>query len=152
MRTTERRTGQRSRSNGLTSGIVGSLLQAGLSTLREQASTEAQQLTQLIREQGDHYLQKRKSRAADELTRIGDAVQLTADKLHEENIDALAEYVDSAAESFERAAQFLEQRNLKDLGRDLERLARRQPAVVLGALFVGGFALGRFVKSGLSQE
>jgi hypothetical protein len=132
--------------------LLASLLQAGYSSLREQAASEAKQVTQLVCEQGDRYLQQRKSRVADELERIGEAVQLSADKLHDGNIDALAGYADSAAQGIDRMARFLEQRDLRDIGGELERLARRRPAVVMTAMFLSGLALGRFIKSGLSQR
>jgi hypothetical protein len=152
MKTTQRRRRRNEPHNGLSSNLVTSLLQMGVSTLRQQAGSEARHLTDVIREQGTRYLQERKSRAADELARIGDAVQGTADKLHDEQIDSLAEYVESAARGFERAAQFLQQRELSDVGQELQRLARRQPALTMAAMFVTGLAVGRFLKSGLSHR
>jgi hypothetical protein len=90
-------------------------------------------------------------RAAEELSHLGAAVRRAADKLHDQKSGGLAEYVDTAAEKIDSAATFLEERDLAELAQQVGQVARRNPAVVMGGLFLAGLAVGRFIKAGQAQ-
>lgn len=127
-------------------------LRGSLTTLREQATAQAADVTQRLRERGSEMLAEQKLRAAEELSHLGAAVRRAADKLHDTNSTALATYVDTAAQKLDGAAQFLEEQDLSALAEEVGRFARRNPAWVVGGLFVTGLAIGRFLKAGESNR
>lgn len=132
------------------SSAVSTILRGGLETLREQAGTQAAYLGEFIRDQGDRFLRDRKERVADELSNVGRAIRVAADKLLD-NDEWLGGYVNTAAAGVERTAKFIGRRDLAELGQDFERFARRHPAAVLGGLFAVGLVAGRFARAGLTD-
>ncbi len=56
-------------------------------------------------------------------------------------------YVRQAGEQVRRAAEYLEKSDVKQLARDTESFARRQPAAFLGGAFVLGVVAARLFKS-----
>jgi hypothetical protein len=58
-----------------------------------------------------------------------------------------SEFSSSAAEKIQRAANYFERQDLNAVYRDVESLARRNPALVLGGAFALGFLAARFLKS-----
>ena len=61
--------------------------------------------------------------------------------------EAAAKYTNTAAQKLEDVAGYFENRNVREMARDLEGFARRNPAVFLGAAFGLGFLAARFLKS-----
>jgi hypothetical protein len=59
----------------------------------------------------------------------------------------VANLTDSLAEQVERLSSYLRDRDVRALRDDLENLARRQPAVALGAAVAVGMLVARFIKS-----
>lgn len=57
------------------------------------------------------------------------------------------QYVRQAGEQVRRAAEYLENTDMKQLASDTESFARRQPAVFLGGAFVLGVVAARFFKN-----
>jgi len=51
------------------------------------------------------------------------------------------------ADGIEKVASFFEGNNIGQIGADVERFARREPAIFLGAAFAIGLIGGRFLKS-----
>ncbi|MEX2016220.1 MAG: hypothetical protein WD873_06235 [Candidatus Hydrogenedentales bacterium] len=88
-----------------------------------------------------------KTRAAEKIEGYGSAVHRAADKLREENDENIAHYADMVAGEFDRVAGYLRQRDVRSLLRDVEDGIRRRPEVALGALFIAGLALARFLKA-----
>jgi hypothetical protein len=78
----------------------------------EQASAFTQTLTQTLREHGQTLMENQKSRAAAEIQHLGAAVRTAADRLHDQQSEALARYVDTAAESLDGVARYVEEMNL----------------------------------------
>jgi hypothetical protein len=59
----------------------------------------------------------------------------------------VCELAESAARQMDRAARYVRRSELRDVVRDLEELARRRPAVLVGGSFATGVLLARFLKS-----
>lgn len=57
------------------------------------------------------------------------------------------QYIRQAGEQVQRAADYLEKADVKQLTRDTESFARRQPVAFLGGAFVLGVVAARFFKS-----
>jgi len=66
--------------------------------------------------------------------------------------DAIARYVEKAADQIETCSRRLKEKDIDELATDVQRLARRQPAVFIGSAFVLGIAGARFLKSSRQQN
>jgi hypothetical protein len=60
-------------------------------------------------------------------------------------------YIEQAADQVERLSSYLQGNDLGRLVGDVERFARRQPAVFLGGMFLAGLIGARFLKSSQPQ-
>ncbi len=58
-----------------------------------------------------------------------------------------AKYSESVASQVEQFSRYLEKKDLRDVANDVERFARRNPAVFLGGAFALGLLAARFLKS-----
>ncbi len=58
-----------------------------------------------------------------------------------------AKYGDSLARQVEQVSDYLEKKDLRELVKDVEVFARRNPAVFIGGAFALGIAAARFLKS-----
>jgi len=58
-----------------------------------------------------------------------------------------AQYTDTAAKKLDDVARYLEGADVKQMARDLQSYARRNPAVFFGSAFTLGILAARFLKS-----
>ncbi len=145
---TRRDTGRNARSSGSVSGLV----RAVWSPLRPRAGARAELVARQLRRRRDELIREQKDRAARELATVGQAVRAAAERLHERRAHALAPYATAAAEGIEALARAIRRRDAAELAEDLRQAARRRPGAVIGAAFLAGVAVGRFVKAGLAPE
>lgn len=89
----------------------------------------------------------RKHATAQDLADVAEALQASADRMEQRDHSVAAGYVRQAAGGLEQVADSLERRDIVDLLRQTEDLARRQPGVFVGGAVIAGFALARFLKS-----
>ena len=87
-----------------------------------------------------------KQQGAERIDRIGRAVHGAADELGKE-IPQAADYVHTAAESLETAAEHLRNRSVDDLIGTFNRFARQQPVAAFAGAILAGFVVSRFIKS-----
>jgi len=113
----------------------------------EQAQQAAGQVVDQARQQVSSRLADQKDRAAEGLTSVAHALRQTSQQLHEQDQQAVTGYIESAASQVERVSNYLKQNDLGGLIDDVERFARRQPALFLGGTFVLGLLGARFLKS-----
>ncbi|OYD85095.1 hypothetical protein CHT98_06665 (plasmid) [Azospirillum brasilense] len=92
-------------------------------------------------------LETQTDRAADQLGSVANALHKAAEQLNEENNGTAAHYAGQAADRMERVADMLRNSTMDDMVGQVERFARRQPEVFVGAAFAVGFLFARFVKS-----
>lgn len=86
-------------------------------------------------------------RAADQLDTVAHALQSAAEQLKDENAGTAARYAGEAAHRVEEVADIIRNATVDDAIGRVERFARRNPEVFLGAAFGAGFLFARFVKS-----
>lgn len=122
-------------------------VKSGAQAVTEQAGQQAAEAARMIREHGTTMLGDQKQRAAGGLETVGSAIRGAAERLHEAKDDNIAHYMDAAAESVERASNYLKQRDVGQLFDDAQSLARRRPEWFFGGAFIVGLALGRFAKA-----
>jgi hypothetical protein len=61
--------------------------------------------------------------------------------------ERVAMLVDSASEQLKRVAEHIRQRGTEEIIHDIAAFAQRRPAVFIGAAFLVGVGIGRFLKS-----
>jgi hypothetical protein len=109
------------------------------------------ELSEQARKAAESQLFAGKTRAAEGLGSVADALRKTGEQLRSEEKTALTGYIDQAAHQVDVAAGYLKSRSLNDVIGDVESFARREPALFLGAAFVAGLVGGRFLKSSRPQ-
>jgi hypothetical protein len=97
-------------------------------------------------------INSQKDRATDGLGTMAQAVRQSTQQLRDQQHDTVAGYVEQAAEQIEKLSQTLKQKNVGELLSDAQRLARRQPALFVGAAFTLGLIGARVMKSSPPDE
>ena len=115
------------------------LLGSAADTLKERA-------TEALRNTASDFAEAGKQQGAERIDRLGRAVHGAADELGKE-IPQAADYVHTAAESLETAAEHLRNRSVEDLIGSFNRFARQQPLAAFTGAALAGFVLSRFIKS-----
>ena len=105
-----------------------------------------------VKERASAQLSAQKDRATDGLGTIVQAVRQTSDRLRDDQQDTIARYVESTAVQLERFADTLRDKNVDELLQDVQRLARRQPALFVGGSFALGLLAARFLKSSQTSD
>lgn len=97
------------------------------------------------REQVSSQFDTRKDKAVETIGNVASAIRDTSEKL--KGVGPLGDVAGRAADRIESVAEFFEGKHIGDVVRDVERFARREPALFLGAAFALGLIGGRFLKS-----
>lgn len=113
----------------------------------EAARQKATEAAEKAKQSGTQYAREKKARVAEEIGVFSGAIRKASDKLHEEQHDSIASYVDAAAEQLDQVRSSLESKDVGELVNDLQDFTRRRPEVVYGGLFVAGLAAMRFLKA-----
>ncbi len=97
-------------------------------------------------------IDEQKNRATTGLNNVADSIRKVGENLRdsdEQNViaETTARYGESLAEQIESLSGYLEEAKLKDIARDLEGFARRQPALFVGGAFMVGILAARFLKT-----
>ena len=123
---------------------------------KEQAMQKASELTRAVadgvRDEAERFFDEHKGRLGERVQRVGKGINQAAHALRAVRAEGLAEAVDSAAGRFDEVSQYLDERSLGDLVSDAGEFVRRNPAPVVGGLFLTGFLAARFVKASASRE
>jgi hypothetical protein len=120
---------------------------AQIREVKDQVVDQARNSFRQARDSATNSLSNSRQQAADRIGGIASAFRSTSDHLRSEHQAGVANLTDSLADQVERVSDYLRDRDLRDLGNDVENLARRQPALVLGAALAIGMLGARFFKS-----
>jgi hypothetical protein len=110
----------------------------------QQAATSAQRK---VGEQLRTSVDTGKTRAADTLDSIAQALTQSGQTLRDQNQSMPTEYVDRVGDQIRRASNYLRNTNVDQIVRNTEDFARRQPAIFLAGAFALGLIGARFLKS-----
>jgi hypothetical protein len=105
-----------------------------------------------VREGATSQLSTQKDRATEGIGSIAQAVRQSTQHLRDNQHDTIAEYVDQAANQLEQFSNRLKQKDVSELLRDAQQLAKKQPAVFIGAAFAVGLLGARFLKSSRERQ
>lgn len=92
-------------------------------------------------------LESRKGSIAGQVSALANALHSTADQLESQQQAGIARYAHEAADVVERFGSSIENKNLSDILRDVERVVRDHPAAVLGVSAFVGFLGTRFLRT-----
>ena len=94
---------------------------------------------------------EQKNRAADGLGGIADVFRSASNELRNDN-ETVAQYVDMASDQLRRFANHIRERGVSDMFDDVNRFARRNPAVFIGGAFLLGIGIARFMKASAARD
>ena len=120
--------------------------------MEQRNNTSGVGLMDRMKESAASQLGAQKDRATDGLGSVAQAVRQSTQQLRESKHETIAEYVEKAADQLERFSGRLKDRNIADLAREAQDLARRRPALFIGSAFALGLLGARFLKSSKDNE
>ena len=109
-------------------GARGQILQ-----VKDQVVDQAKNTFRDARDKASSSLGDSRRQAADQIGGIASAFHSASAHLRDENQERIAGLADSLAGQVDQVASYLRDANLDRMVRDVEHLARRQPALVFGA-------------------
>lgn len=89
-------------------------------------------------------------KAVETMETVASAIRETGAKL--KGVGPLADVAEQAADGVDKVAQFFDGKHVGDVFRDVERFARREPAIFIGAALAVGLIGGRFLKSSVRSQ
>jgi hypothetical protein len=121
--------------------------------LLQQAKQTTNEVVNQVQQQANSQINRQKETAASELSTVVNAVRRFGETLNNEGQGPIArfaaQYGDKAANNLDRAAQYLRDKDPKQLLNDVQNFGRRQPALLIGGAFLLGFAGARIIKSSM---
>ncbi|HYF38644.1 MAG TPA: hypothetical protein VD930_03065 [Gemmatimonadales bacterium] len=115
--------------------------------VKDQVVDQAKNTFQQARERAGSSLGESKGQFAEQFGTIADALRRTTEHLRSEDQERIAGLTDTVARQVEQVADYLRNKDARAMRQDLENLARRQPALVIGGALVLGLIGARFLKS-----
>jgi hypothetical protein len=115
--------------------------------MKEQVQQKIGDLKEQVAGQATGRLEEQKAAASGGLSTVAHAFRQTGAQLRGQEQEGVAQYIDQAAERIEQFSHYLGQRDMRELARDAEQFARREPALFLGGAFAVGMLAARFLKS-----
>lgn len=115
--------------------------------VKESVKDQAHHVADDVKEQARTQLAGQKEKAAEQLSGFGDALQETSKTLRDNDQNAVADYVERAADQIGQFNHYLRNHTVGELIDEAERYARREPALFLGAAALVGLAASRFFRA-----
>ena len=115
--------------------------------LKHRVVGQTKQALEQARDRAGSSLGESKEQLADQLGGLASAFRRTTEQLRDEDRTTVAGLTEAVAWRTDQAANYLRQANVRAARQDLERLARRRPALVLGGALALGLVTARFLKS-----
>jgi uncharacterized protein YukE len=109
--------------------------------------SEAAGVAQDVKRQGQEQFQAQKETAANQTEKLAGVVDRISEELKGQDQESLANYAGQLADSMKSFADSLRQRNLDELVKDTQQLARNNPTLFLMGSVAVGIALSRFLKA-----
>ena len=120
----------------------------GAQQVQEKASEAKDRTRARLSEQVDN----RSTQTGEQMKRTAGALRQTAQQLRGDQQAQPAQLIEGVAQRVERLGQYLTANDGDRLLRDVERMARRQPWLVVGGGVVLGFLAARFTKASSTRR
>lgn len=110
-----------------------------------------------VKEKAAGVLDEQKSKLTGGLSSVADSIRQVGENLRgadDENAIAqtTARYGETLAEKIESFSGYVENATIKDLAREAEDFARKQPALFIGGAFLVGILAARFLKTSAPDD
>jgi hypothetical protein len=115
--------------------------------VKDQVVGQAKNTLKQAREKAGSSLGESKGQVAAQFGSIAEALRRTTEHLRSEDQQRIAGLTETVARQADQVASYLRNKDASAMRADLENLARRQPAIVLGGALVLGLIGARFLKS-----
>jgi hypothetical protein len=115
--------------------------------VKDQVVGQARSSLEQARNRASSSLGESKGQFADQFGTIAEALRRTTEHLRSEDQQRIAGITDTVARQVDQVANYLRNKDAAAMRTDLENLARRQPALVLGGALILGLMGARFLKS-----
>src|SRR5690242_9083938 len=99
-------------------------------SLSEQASELAGEVTQAVKQEAEQFFDEQKGKVASRISSVGSMIDKAGRMLHAGKIDAVAQYVDMAADAATRACQYLEDHEAGEIAEDAGEFVKQHPGIV----------------------
>ena len=120
--------------------------------VKDQVVDQAKSTFREARDKAGSSLGDSRRQAAEQIGGLGAAIHSASSHLRGENQERIAGLADSLGDQVEQVASYLRDADFDRMVRDVESLARRQPALVFGAALAIGILGARFLKSSDSSR
>jgi hypothetical protein len=135
-------------SGGETGGEnIGGSAREQIREVKDQVVGQAKSTLQQARDRASSSLGESKTQFADQVGTVAQALRRTTEHLRSEDQQRIAGLTDTVARQVDQVANYLRNKDARAMRADLENLARRQPALVLGSALILGLIGARFLKS-----
>lgn len=118
----------------------------------EQVQQKASEAKVKTREQLRRQVDSRSTQAGEQMTKTGSALRQTAQELRGEQQEQQAKILEGVAERTDRFGRYLTETDGDRMLRDVERMARQRPWLVVGSGALVGFLAARFTKASSSRR
>ena len=115
--------------------------------VKDQVVGQAKTTLQQARDRASSSLGESKGQVAEQFGTIAAALRRTTEHLRSEDQQRIAGLTETVARQVDEVATYLRNNDARAMRTDLENLARRQPALMLGGALVLGLIGARFLKS-----
>jgi hypothetical protein len=115
--------------------------------VKDQVVDRARSSLEQARDRASSSLGESKGQFADQFGTIAEALRRTTEQLRSQDQERIAGITDTVARQVDQVAYYLRNKDAIAMRTDLENLARRQPALVLGGALILGLMGARFLKS-----
>jgi hypothetical protein len=120
--------------------------------VKDQVVGQARTTLQQARDRASSSLGESKGQVADQFGSMAEALRRTTEHLRSEDQQRIAGLTETVARQVDQVANYLRNKDARAMRDDLESLARRQPAIMLGGALVLGLIGARFLKSSQRQK
>jgi len=134
-------------SRSQTSGDGGGSAREQIREVKNQVVDQARNTFQQARERASSSLGESKGQLADQFGTVAEALRRTTEHLRSEDQQRIAGLTGTVARQVEQLGDYLRNKDARAMRQDLENLARRQPALMIGGALVLGLIGARFFKS-----
>lgn len=118
-----------------------------LKTKTADLKAKAVEMGAQAKDKAEEFAAGKKAGAADRIEGYSEKVREVSDRLNREQDPNIAHYTRLMADKLEQAAGYVRNTDYRELRRDAESLARRNPAVFFGGMFLAGLVAARFLKA-----
>ena len=100
-----------------------------------------------VQDQADKSLKRGRDAVVSQVGGVASALRSAGEQLRGEDQNELADYSERLGDQIQGVADYFDNRDIRDMARDVEAFARKQPAVFVSASLAVGLVAARFLKS-----